>query len=263
VFPRTVDHKPIIVLLIHSAIRGGKTSEKERAKAHSTRLGIEADNKSEIQRAESEAHMLTYQVARTYESALTITGQLPQHLASASNSLRHAEEEFAENAFGPFWDAVENAANHLAAFDNKTRQASRLADEYYKALNGWSHSFPSFPLSSRNLPSPSSAVGELRRIVRMGQTNFQFANIWEHRRTREVIVAGFRTLGEAVSNLGSAVENSIYGLEQSISSDAARSVLEQIKTRDKLDRRMVEQNRMLDNIQHHRKPGLGDTPSRY
>jgi hypothetical protein len=97
----------------------------------------------------------------------------------------------------------------------------------------------------------------------MGQTTFQFANIWEHRRTREVMIAGFRTLGDAVNNLGPAVEGSLSGLQQSVSSDVARLVQEEIKTRDSLDSRMMEQNRMLDNIQHHRKPGITDRPSRY
>jgi len=117
--------------------------------------------------------------------------------------------------------------------------------------------------NSGNLPNPSPVVNELRCVVRMEQTNFQFANTWEHGRTREVMIAGFRTLGEAVNNLGSTIESSLVGLQQSISSDVAGLVQEEIKTRDSLDRRLMEQNRMLDNIQHHRKPGITGSPSRY
>src|ERR1039457_979188 len=134
------------------------------------------------------------------------------------------------------------------------KQASRLADDYYKGLNGRSHTFPAFPVNNANLPSPSSVMSEFRRIVRMGQTNFQFANIWTHRRTQKIMIAGFQTLGEAVNNLGSTVENAVFGLQQSVSSDVARLVQEEIKTRDTLDSRMLEQNSMLDNIQRHRKP---------
>lgn len=97
----------------------------------------------------------------------------------------------------------------------------------------------------------------------MGQTNFQFANIWEHRRTREVLIAGFRTLGEAINNLGATIEYSVSDLQRSISSDIANLVEEGIRTREAFDKRMVEQNRMLDNIQHHRKPEITDRPSRY
>lgn len=88
----------------------------------------------------------------------------------------------------------------------------------------------------------------------MGQTNFEFANIWEHRRTREVLIAGFRTLGEAVNNLATTLENSTYTLQETLTSDLAKVVGEDIQTRDSLEKRMVEQNRMLDNLQHHRKP---------
>ncbi len=94
----------------------------------------------------------------------------------------------------------------------------------------------------------------------MGQTNFEFANIWEHRRTREVLIAGFHTLGEAVNNLTSVVDSSFYALQESLSTGVAKLVEEQIRTRETFDKRMVEQNRMLDNIQHDRKPSIADTP---
>jgi hypothetical protein len=151
----------------------------------------------------------------------------------------------------------------MSAFNAKANQLSSAAGKYYGGLNGRTHTFPSFPATSSNLPDPAPVLNDLRRVVRMGQTNFQFANIWEHRRTREVMIAGFHTLGEAVNNLGSVVENSLGSLQQSISSDMARLAQEQIKTRDSLDRRMMEQNRMLDNIQHRRQPGMTDSPSRY
>ena len=253
----------LVVAVLHLSIRGTKISEKERVKAQQTKQSVESGNKAEISRAENEAQGLTLDLMRTYESSATLAVEFPQHLSRAANWLRQAENEFKDNAFAPFWDAVENAARQLAVFNDKTNQASRFADKYYRTLNGRMHTFPSFPANDDNVPDPSSVVSELRRMVRMGQTNFQFANIWEHRLTREVIIAGFRTLGEAVNNLGSTVENSLFDLQQSNSSDVAKLVQEEIKTRDSLDMRMLEQNRMLDNIQHHRKPGIMDRPSRY
>jgi hypothetical protein len=228
--------------------------QKEREKATQTKLRIEYENRTAINSAESEAGRLTSHLTKIYESSSALASQLPQHLNSAWGSLQRADEEFNDNAFGPFWDAVENSAQHLAAFDYKAKEASRLANEYYRGLNGRVHTFPLFPLNDSNFLKPSFVVGELRRVVRMGQTNFQFANIWEHRRTREVMIAGFRTLDEAVSNLESTVGRSLFDLEQSVSSGMAQSVTEEIKTRDSLDWRMREQNRMLDNIQHHRRP---------
>src|ERR1035438_2530325 len=135
----------------------------------------------------------------------------------------------------------------------KTQEISRAAAVYYRDLRGREHDFPHFPISAGNVPDASPETNQLRRVVRMGQTNFQFANIWEHRRTRDVMIAGFRTLGDAINNLESTVENSIANLESSFSSDVARVVEQGIEMRDLLDRRTKEQSRMLDNIQHRRR----------
>jgi hypothetical protein len=251
------------VALVHWAIRSERISQKEREKAQRAKESVESSNKSAVSNAENEARYLSLELIRNYDSSEVTAGELSKHLAQAGGWIRKAEGEFNDNAFGPFWDAVENAAQQMSAFNAKANQLSSAAGKYYGGLNGRTHTFPSFPTNATNLPDPTPALNDLRRVVRMGQTNFQFANIWEHRRTREVMIAGFHTLGEAVNNLGSVVENSLGSLQQSISSDVARLVQEQITTRDSLDRRMVEQNRMLDNIQHRRQPGAGDTPSRY
>ena len=243
------------VTSITSTIRRNRIERLEREKNETAR-------KAELDRVANDATSLTSRVARNYQSSIQLTNEVPNHLAEAGSWLKNAEAEFTSNAYGPFWDAVENAALHLSALHDKTNQLARNADEYYQSLNERQHNFPTFPIRPTNLPATSPVVDDLRRIVRMGQTNFEFANIWEHRRTREVLIAGFQTLGEAVSNLGSVIDNSLYNLQQSVSSDMARVVEEQITSRESLDHRMLEQNRMIDNIQHHRTPGVSDTPQK-
>lgn len=259
----------VFIALLALATKRGNALERKRRKAEKTekvvqeKRRIELANQREINRFEKEASSLTSSLTRTYESSVSLATELPQHLNQASGLLRQAETEYTDSAFAPFWDAVENAARQLAAFNDKAKQLSKNADEFYNKLDGRKHTFPTFPANSRAIPNPTTVVNELRRIVRMGQTNFQFANIWEHRRTREVLIAGFRTLGEAVNNLGATIEYSISGLQQSVSSDVAKLVEQEIETREALDKRMLEQNRMLDNIQHQRKPEVTDTPSKY
>lgn len=268
---------PIIVALIRSQIKNRKISDMERKRTDEA-------NRSEVSRVTNEAENLTSSLICTHQSSTELANALPEHLSQASAWLQNAEKEYEDNAFSPFWDAVENAAQHLAFFNDKANALSGNAGEYYRKLNGRKHTFSIFPVQLDTIPDPSDEIEELRRIVRLGQTNFQFANIWEHRRTREVLIAGFRTLGEAVNNLGSTIENSISNLQQSISSDLARVVDEQIKTRESVDRtresidktrqsvdntgaavdkRLLEQNRMLDNIQHDREPKLRDIPSKH
>lgn len=217
----------------------------------------------QYQRVISEAGSLTSSLLQTYESSTNLANELRQHLSHVSLLLQQADNEYRDNAFAPFWDAVENAALHLAAFNDKANRLSGNAKEYYNKLNGRKHTFPSFPVQITTIPDASPMTKEFRRVVRMGQTNHDFADIYEHRRTREVLIAGFRTLGEAVNNLGSTLEASIYSFQQCVSSDLAKALEQEIRTRETLDKRMAEQNRMLDNLQHHRKPETNDKPSAY
>ena len=241
----------ILVAVTSPIIKSKKILKIEREKN-------EAARQAELKRVTNAAKTVTSRAAHNYQSSVKLKSELAHHLEQASGWLQDAESEYRANAFGPFWDAVENAAKHLSEFNRKTNQLSRHATEYYLDLNGRKHTFPLFPVESHRIPEVAGAVKEMRRIVRLGQTNFQFANIWEHRRTREVLIAGFRTLGEAISNMTSVIESSISDLQQSVSSDVAKLAQEQIKTRDKLDLRMQEQNKMLNNIQHHRRPKLSD-----
>jgi hypothetical protein len=252
-----------VVFGIAIAVRNSSIVELERKKAEDERRSIEYGNQSDLRRVEGEAASLTSSLETTYQSSQTLVADLPKHLSKASALLKQAETEYKDNAFAPFWDAIENAARQLGAFNDKAKQLTKNAEGYYRMLDGRKHTFPSFPIKSRTIPDATSALNDLRRIVRMGQTNFQFANIWEHRRTREVLIAGFRALGDAVNNLGATIEYSISDLQQSISSGVAKLVEEEIRTRETLDKRMVEQNRALDNIQSRRKPSVTDHPSRY
>jgi hypothetical protein len=250
-------------VLITESIKRKKIAGLERKKAEEEKQRTIDVNDHEKRRVEGEAASLTSTLMRVYEISTNLTTELGQHLNQASNLLEGAELEYKDNAFSPFWDAVENAAKELSAFNSKANQLSQNATEYYRGLDGRKHTFPTFPVNAQTMPDASPVLGELRRIVRMGQTNFQFANIWEHRRTREVLIAGFRTLGEAINNLGATIEYSVSNLQQSVSTDLAKLVEEEIKTRETLDKRMMEQNRMLDNIQQDHKPEITDRPSRY
>jgi len=209
------------------------------------------------------ADSLTISLLSIYKSSENLVEDLQKYLDSASYFIEKAESEYNDNAFSPFWDAIESAATQLAIFNDATIKLSTNADEYFRKLSGRKHTFPVFPANESNLPNPIIILNELRRVVRLGQTNFQFANIWEHRKTQEVLLAGFRTLGEAVSNLASTIHYTISDLQQSVSSEIARIVNEEIKTREALDKRMLEQNRMLDNIQSHNDPSSLDRPTKY
>lgn len=250
-------------LVMVFAVKNSKIEEARRKKAENEKTRVERENEREINRSKEEAQSLTSSLARTYTSSGTLVSELPKHLSNASKWISKAEAEYKDSAFAPFWDAIEGAAQELSSFNDKAKTLSRRADEYYQGLNSRKHTFPAFPVDTNTIPDPSLVIKNMGRIIRMGQTNYQFAAIWEHRRTREVLIAGFHTLGEAVNNLGATIDDSIFSLQSSLSSDLATISKEQIRTRESLDSRLLEQNRMLDNIQNQRKPEASDTPTKY
>lgn len=267
----------IVRNMASSYIRENKASEIELQR-------IDGANERENQRVTRDAEYLTSSLIRIYDSSKTLASEVPTCLKNASLWLQAAEKEFQANAFAPFWDAVETAARCLGEYNFRANQLASNANEYYQMLNGKKHTFPVFPVRLQTIPDASFVISELHRIVRLGQTDFRFANIWEHRRTRQEIVAGFQTLNDAINNLGNTIEYSISNLQNSISSDIAKVVEEQIRTRESIDiarqsadktresvdktgasidKRLLEQNRMLDNIQHDREPKLRDIPSKH
>jgi hypothetical protein len=180
--------------------------------------------------------------------------RLPGILALVSESVKQAEQEYRENAFAPYWDAVEQATRHLGSFNGDVQLLSQNTQKYYTTLNNRKHTFPSIRKMSGCIPDATPVLSELRRVVRMGQTNYQFAAIWEQRKTREVLIAGFRTLGEAIDNLGASVEKSISQLNVSLTSAMGALAEAQISTRDAIEAQTKQHGTMLDNIQRHREP---------
>jgi hypothetical protein len=260
----------VITAVISYLIKIAKIRNLERKKTNQA-------NRQEVERVVREAKDLTAGLNRTYEASIEGARQLSNCLDEASAWLRTAQAEYQASAFSRFWDAVEQAAVWLKDYQRNADEIAKNANRYYRDLNGRKHTFPTFPVSLQNLPTSSSVVSELRRLMRLGETNFQFASILESRKTRKAIVAGFRSLHDALDDLGYRIEDTLSDLRDSMSSDLAKVVEEQIRTREtadrtpeviektrltleekgsKIDKRLLEQNRILDNIQHHRKPKL-------
>jgi hypothetical protein len=97
--------------------------------------------------------------------------------------------------------------------------------------------------------------------VRAAQRDFEFATIFEQRKTNRLLVAGFSTLGQAMGELASRFEASLSELATSLApaiehGQAATARLVEHFGTDTQARREHEREvrAMLDNIQHRRKP---------
>lgn len=137
-------------------------------------------------------------------------GRLAQRYRDASGWLDAAEAEFAEGAFAPFWDAIEMAVRHLGDADAEMARIAGSIREYQQVLGVLDEEPP--PLVVGVLPSAAPITDRLRGIVRRAQKSFEFATIYEQRRTNQILIAGFTSLGEAIERVGDRLAENLEEL---------------------------------------------------
>ncbi len=260
--PLGVFFATVVTVVLHYYLK----SERASKAAHQMTFNAE---RNEAERVISEAESITADLRHIYESSFNLAAECSEHLEEALLWLKQADGEYNDNAPYPYWDAVEYTIQHLSDYEEKIYQLSENAESYYQKLRNRKHNFPLFPVTIETIPDASPLLPELHRVVRLGHTNPHFTNILGHRRTQETLIAGFRSLNEAVNNLSESIEDSISDLSESVSSHIHMLADEEIKGREVLantlerqDKRLLELNRMVDNIQHNRKPRFKDTPSK-
>jgi hypothetical protein len=200
-----------------------KQAQVDTKKTEWMRLNIEA--------CEKKANGLAQQARTAMESFYDGLRCLPDNLREADIFLRRAEDEFQEKAYAPFWDNIEQAAIRLGAFSSNMKQLESDASCYKNILIEQIHNFPPLSIQLGQIPNPNRQSDQFRRLVRMGQKNFDFATIWEHRKTQAVIEDGFLTLGEAVHNLGLTVDDLSSRVTSTIEENSSRQIAEQARLR--------------------------------
>ena len=231
-----------------------------------------------IAACESEAKSLESRMNDIYNSSARLARELPGRIDDAQSWLPHAEEEFYANAFGSYWDAIENSALILHEVQGTINKLIQDSFVYRDRLSDREHNFPAFPIAERSLPDPTSVATNLRLIARLGETNFEFYNILEHRRTRKTLKEGFGSLKRAIHDLESTIEFSFGQLQDCFSHEITMLADRQIETQEnfqevlevehKMDRTALSEfkksnekqlskvDKKLDNIQRGKKPQL-------
>jgi hypothetical protein len=166
-------------------------------------------NRSEAARATSDA-MTILNGVREHSNYLTYRAR------TVADALKTAAFELEQEAFAPFWDAIEAAAAALGECHASSEWISTGVPRYDAILHEREHDFPDCFDGIEALPDCRPLLDELYRLVRLAQRDFRFANIWELRQTRKVLIAGFATLGEAIKSLEETVQRSIADLKKTI-----------------------------------------------
>lgn len=193
------------------------------------------------------AQNISTQLNNMLKVSTGLVQELPDLLKQATASLLRAKTEFSSNAFSPYWDCIEQSTRHLATFNNNIQQIRNYADQYYRILHEQKHNFPSFFPEREIFPDSAPVINELNTVVRPGLTNFQFATIWEHRKTQNILIHGFGTLGDAISNMAASISSSISQLHGTISSNTAQMIDQQIMSRESFDRYSNSHAHLMEN----------------
>jgi hypothetical protein len=171
-------------------------------------------------------------------------------VAAANQHLAAAEKEFADGAFAPFWDEIERAANQLAAYKNEVEHLQRNVSVYNAEagelvrLGGDSVAPLVVPMSQ--LPDARPSAARFMSIVRKAQTNFEFAMIFEQRKTNQLLHTGFGTLGSAIHSLGESINASLDKLSQSMNNNTDRMLSYQDPLRHIVSKALTKEKKPAD-----------------
>ena len=274
----------IFIIWVRSMIKKGAQISQRRAEradeARRRRADEEARRANEAQHRARQESCLRQMLALGEQSVKTFE-ELPKQLNLAESHLDQAEVEFRDGVFAPFWDQIERAAIALGYFNNGVQTIKENSLQYAKLTKEYADvhhpGFSLAPQSVAKLGISLTTANRMKSIVRKAQSNFQFATIYEQRKTNQILVAGFTNLAQALEHMTQRISDSIGDLANSVDAmaltlrDSTRSIHSQIGNlaqtnirhqeqwmRESSDRaqREKEAPRMLDNIQRGRKPFL-------
>gem|GEM_PF-3008314 len=217
---------------------------------------------------------------------------LPIILGEAEITLDRAQDELECGLYSPFWEVLEAATAKLNEFNQLLMLIEQRRTTYRTQAAILGGDAPGFSLGVSVLPDPSATHSRLVALYRKAQSNPHFAMVYEQRRTNAILIAGFRSLGQAIENLGDRIVTAISDLAVSLDcrlaslgsslestakaaaeqSAALRAELQRStgvndavlgQLRQDAEARTESQRlalRMLDNIQRRRKPTMWERP---
>jgi hypothetical protein len=246
---------------------------REKKALESTERNVMQKMKEEAQRRkqqeyEAYQHSLRQRLLGFVTNSAEILNSLLKDIKVAEHSIDEAEKEFTDGAFAPFWDAVENTVTHLALFNLGVQQIHDNFINYMNEKNKLDSTPPPFQINIGSLPIATRTSDRMRNIVRRAQKDFHFATIYEQRKTNQLLVKGFMSLGQALNDMTYCITTSIEDLSHSIydlassNSEDSRELIEGVESlryqmqSDAEASRAHERDerKMLDNIQRGKKP---------
>ena len=152
-------------------------------------------------------------------------------LADVDNAdawLVEAQRHYVARAFTPFWEACESAMVALAEHRQGVEMVRRAVSDHQEALKRLATEAPELlsragimpdgVIEAENIAAGSHVADRVLQIVYSAQSDFQFASIFEQRRTTAAVVDGFRNMSEAFAGMSRVIGSSYAELSSAVRS---------------------------------------------
>lgn len=225
----------VIWLVIYLVLKENKERKRRQADEAAHQADEAARVELEMIRQEEEQER-QQELQRGYHKKMMVFGEesisffegLPKYLESAEKYLDQAEVNFSYGAFAPFWDSIEKATKMLGYFDENIQRIKSNLSIYTALIEKYEDTPPQFPLTRQSVTKLDVGTETAKRmnvIVWTAQRNFQFATIYEQRKTNQILVAGFANLAVALDQMTWKITKSIDDLAGSV--DVMTSTLDE------------------------------------
>jgi hypothetical protein len=163
-----------------------------------------------------DAEAATSEARVRYKDIGVQAGGIATAIERAQFYLDVAAREFAQHRYAPFWDAMENAATAIGQCHTCQGYLAFDIDQYVNTLSGRLHDFPSWDHAVTSIAAVEPSLHRFAQLKNDAEADYHFASMREFRETRQVMIAGFKTLGEALRHLEHAVVDSIADLKRAV-----------------------------------------------
>lgn len=207
----------VIHTIVTNSSRREEIKEIERSEEQQRQAALDARKERKTKEERQKRERCLTKIHEACDGSVDAFEMLPADLKNAYDWLQAAQQHFGNNAYSPFWQAIENAYSTLGYFrmridyiETQARQYSIAVQEYRTA--GGSDHVPSFPVKmdmTNAARASESIVRVANGVVYRAQCEPVFAQIWEQRRTTAAVVLGFANLEQAVAGMDNSVNASV------------------------------------------------------
>lgn len=143
-------------------------------------------------------------------------------LDQAALNISRAESELNDDSVGAFWDEIEAATRRFAQYNNSISVILKLTEDHARRSAALPSNFRPKVLEQQTLPDGEHLLSQMAKIVKRARRNPQWESIFQQRRTNDILVRGFESLGEAMESLQDTISSGFSDLAHVLHSSVDR-----------------------------------------